>query len=152
MVSKDVWGRTTWKLFHHMVNELKEERTDLIQPILTIIRNICRNLPCPECSEHATLLLNRLNLSSIKTKRDLVKCIHELHNKVNTRLQKRELTLEEHDLLYKYVNTQIAFIEWKRISQLRNRSNKMLLYTISKQFLINEVSRFFNQHKNAFRD
>jgi len=151
MVSKDVWGRTTWRLFHHMVNGLKEERIDLIQPALTIIRNICRSLPCPDCSEHATLLLNRLNLSSIKTKRDLVQCIHEFHNKVNTRIQKRELTLDEHDLLYKYVNTEGAFIEWRRIMQTRSPGNRLLLYAITKQCLIREVTQFFNRHMYAFK-
>jgi hypothetical protein len=150
MVSKDEWGRATWNFIHHMVNALKEERTDLIQPILNIIRNICRNLPCPECSDHATILLNRLNLNSIRTKRDLVRCMYEFHNKVNVRIKKREITLEEHESQYQNVNIQATFMEWKRIMQIRMSGNRMLLYSISKNRLKTDVTNFFNTYKNAF--
>lgn len=151
MVSKDVWGRATWNFMHHMVNGLKEERTDLIQPILNIIRNICRNLPCPGCSDHATVLLNRLNLNSIKTKRDLVRCMYEFHNKVNVRIKKREITLEEHDIHYQNVHIQRTFIEWKRIMQMRTTGNRMLMYFISKTRLITDVTTFLNTNMSAFK-
>ena len=151
MVSKVIWGRATWNFIHHMVNGLNEERTDLIQPILNIIRNICRNLPCPECSDHATILLNRLNLNSIKTKRDLVRCMYEFHNKVNVRIKTHEITIEEHDIHYKNVNIQQAFMEWKRIMQMRITGNRMLLYFISKSRLISDVTTFLNTNVFAFK-
>ena len=151
MVSKDVWGRATWNFIHHMVNGLKEERTDMIQPILNIIRNICRNLPCPECSDHATVLLNRLNLNSIQTKRDLVRCIYEFHNKVNARIKNREITIEEHDIQYQNVNIQATCMEWKRIMQMRMNGNRMLMYSISKNRLNSDVTKFLNTNRLAFK-
>lgn len=151
MASKDVWGRATWIFMHHMVHALKEERTDLIHPILNIIRKICRNLPCPECSDHATILLNSLNLNSIKTKHDLVRCLYEFHNKVNVRIKKREFTIEEHDIQYQDVNIQRAFIEWKRIMQMRTTGNRMLMYFISKTRLITDVTTFLNINMTAFK-
>ena len=152
MVSKDVWGRATWNFIHHMVNGVKEERTDLIQPILNIIRNICKTLPCPDCSDHATIVLNGLRLNTIKTKRDLVRCMHEFHNKVNVRIKKREMTIEEHDTHYTYVNLPATFLEWRRIMQMRMSGNRMLLYSISKQRLIADVNKFLILNKLAFKN
>lgn len=151
MVSKAVWGPVIWKFIHHMVNGLKEERTELIRPILNIIRNICRNLPCPECSDHATVLLNRLNLNYIKTKRDLVRCMYEFHNKINVRLKKHEITLEEHDNQYQNVNIQRAFIEWKHIMKMRMNGNRMLMHSMFKNNLISDVTTFFNTNASAFK-
>ena len=39
--------------------------------LLDIIKGICMNLPCPDCSNHATQYIKKLNYVSIKNKEDL---------------------------------------------------------------------------------
>ena len=49
-----LWGTFTWILFHWMSVQIKEryfveERDNLVN----IIKEICENLPCPSCRDHA---------------------------------------------------------------------------------------------------
>ena len=53
-----------------------------------IIRQICYNLPCPECRKHASNYINKISLHSVKTKEDLIFVLFTFHNDVNRRLGK----------------------------------------------------------------
>ena len=95
------WGKYTWYLFHALAEKINNKHFDKgYVKIISWIKLICLNLPCPYCAEHASTLLNKYKLyHKIKNKEDLKEFIFEFHNIVNKKTKKR---LENKDVLNKY--------------------------------------------------
>ena len=69
MPAPEVWGPPTWTLFHVMAEKVNEQAYPLLRDkMLTMIKMICKNLPCPYCATDATMFLNKINLADLKTK------------------------------------------------------------------------------------
>ena len=67
--SKEIWGNCVWNLFHTIAHKIKEDRfTFHKNSLIFIVENICRTLPCPDCSRDAMEMLNRVNFSQINSK------------------------------------------------------------------------------------
>ena len=59
MPTPEVWGPPTWTLFHVMSEKVNEKAYPLLcDKMLTMIKLICKNLPCPYCATDATNYLN----------------------------------------------------------------------------------------------
>ena len=88
-MSKKEWGNITWILFHSIAECIQEDNFQLVkQPIIELITIICSNLPCPDCSQHATSLLKQSLIQNISCKLHLKEFLRQFHNKVNIRLNK----------------------------------------------------------------
>jgi hypothetical protein len=97
------WGAPTWFLFHTIAHKIKEIHFSKIKhEILNNILIICRNLPCPKCSEHATQYISKININTIQTKDDLKNMLFKFHNDVN--LKTGAELFDYRDLHYKYNN------------------------------------------------
>jgi hypothetical protein len=59
-----------------------------------MMRQICSNLPCPDCTGHATRFWASVNVASIKTKQDLINLLFVFHNSVNKRKRIAEFKYE----------------------------------------------------------
>ena len=101
-----LWGPPTWFLFHTLAEKIKEDKFDIMKnDIINMIKRICRNLPCPDCSGHATHNLNNLKINMIRTKGDLKQFLWHFHNLVNAKTRKQLFKSEELDNRYKLANT-----------------------------------------------
>ena len=68
----DVWGPIIWKFFHTVAENIREENDGkLASEFFIHIRSICGNLPCPECTQHATSHIAKITPAMFKTKTDL---------------------------------------------------------------------------------
>jgi hypothetical protein len=65
-----------------------------------MIKDICKNLPCPTCSAHASQYIDKINVNSLQSKHDLIKMLFEFHNNVNARTNSPQFSYDE--LLSKY--------------------------------------------------
>jgi len=84
-----IWGPPIWKFFHSLVENIKDEHfNDVGFPCFNIIKQICKNLPCPDCSNHATQFLSSIRFQHIKTKNDFKHLIYIFHNVVNKKKNK----------------------------------------------------------------
>jgi hypothetical protein len=102
---KTVWGNTTWYLFHTLIHKVKEnEFNNLKNDFEYVIRTICANLPCPDCSEDATKLLNKVNFNNINSKQELKLLLFNFHNKINLKLNKPLFDENELDPKYSKAN------------------------------------------------
>ena len=80
------WGPPTWIFFHTLAEKINEEKYSIIFPqVVAILKQICKNLPCPDCSNHATQFLEKVNFANIKTKSDFKNIMYIFHNMVNRR-------------------------------------------------------------------
>ena len=99
MTTKSVWGPCVWYLFHTLAYSIKDDDPTRFETVknefIKFAFRISTNLPCPECSQHATQYISRINPAAIKTKTNLKTLFVEFHNAVNQRKGKPIFTFEE---------------------------------------------------------
>ena len=108
-MTPDVWGPPIWTLFHCLAEKIKEEKFAELGPqIYSFIVQICKTLPCPDCSAHASQFLSKINPATITSKDILRSILFTFHTNVNTRKKKPKF---DNALLTKYksLNLIIAF-------------------------------------------
>ena len=147
-----IWGPCTWYLFHSLAEKIKEESFNSIKiELINIIRQLCGNLPCPECAAHASGYMRRLNIVKITCKNDLKMMLWSFHNEVNSRLRKKTFTIEELNDKYSKANLENIvkyFIQtWNR----PNRNPKMMVASLHKNMGIKHFAQWFNKNYNHFR-
>lgn len=101
VTTKLEWGGPIWTFFHTLAEKIKPEYyQSKSKALFDIIQIICGNLPCPICTEHATKYLDKINVSSLKTKDDLKLMLFQFHNEVNKRKQYELFPLSKLDSKY----------------------------------------------------
>ena len=149
-MSKKIWGNACWYLFHTLAYKLDPNRTDLIKPILIAIKNVCANLPCPDCSDHSIYILSSLREDDVKTKDDLIKVLWIFHNKINSRLGTKQFSMEESNKLYEQSNIQNIFMHFNKVMRYKISSSRMMLYDMGKRNAINNINKLILSNKTAF--
>ena len=141
-MTTDQWGPHIWKLFHVLAGNIKEESFHIIgRDLLNFIKRICSNLPCPDCSKHATLFLNRLNPTLIRNKRDLIITLFIFHNSVN---QRKDKPIASEIILLQYNNENIfnVYNNFIRVFHT-NRNTKLLADNLHRKFIVKEFKTWF---------
>jgi len=150
MVAKQIWGNLCWYLFHASVYKLKDERVDLIPKLIYIFKNVCYNLPCPDCREQSKQILSRVNFTQIKTKESLVKFLFEYHNIVNKKLKKPQYSRKEHDKLYNRAKLGNILKKWNRVMKMESHNQHDMMMSVSKNKMRIKVIDYFNENRKAF--
>ena len=112
------WGPSTWLFMHTLAAKLKESSFNIIGPhLIRILIQICNNLPCPECSQHAKIFWSKVNINNLKNKSDLINILFVFHNVVNKKKNYKSFNyenlkyyetknvIETYNLFYKNFNT-----------------------------------------------
>ena len=129
-MSPSYWGPSTWFFMHTLAAKIKESSYHLIGPNLIMhLIQICNNLPCPECSEHAKQFWSKVKTSNINNKTDLINLLFVFHNMVNKRKQIKA---------FKYEN--LKYYENKNLIETYNTFSKNF-NTRGNMSLINESFR-----------
>tara|TARA_B100000035_G_scaffold116948_1_gene99133 strand:+ start:3698 stop:4294 length:597 start_codon:yes stop_codon:yes gene_type:complete len=88
---RNIWGKPIWQFIHSICEKVKEDTfTEIKDGLIDILKQICTNLPCPDCSMHSTSYLSSLSNQQIRTKNDLKMYFFYFHNDVNKRTGKKE--------------------------------------------------------------
>ena len=151
-MKKEEWGPIIWKLLHCLTIKIKEDsfpkkKNELINTILSIFSN----LPCPHCSSHALSLSKRLNITNINDKNNLIKALYIIHNLVNKKLKKKELS---YDIIetYNNYNTKEVVVDYVNAINKSNYSERMMLYNFKKKQFINIFTKFIKANIDIFHD
>ena len=137
MTQPTVWGPPIWTLFHTLIEKLKEEHfKEIYMNLFNFIKQICKYLPCPDCSQHATSFLSKVKPEHISNKNDFKNMLFVFHNSVNNRT-KSPLFKYENLETYKSMNIIIAFNEFSKNFHTNGNMNLITENFHRKQFLIN---------------
>ena len=150
MATKKEWGSATWYLFHTLSFKMKDENFDeLKNDFLNICMKICVNLPCPDCSEHATAVMKNVKRENIKTKKDLQLFFFDFHNSVNRRTNK---PLFKEDGMYMYQNAITKNIVFNFISTLSKKYHNIKLLTNSfhRDQAMNDFKKWISHNSTKF--
>lgn len=143
------WGPQTWVFFHTMAEKIKDECYEEIGPQLFMqIKSICRFLPCPECSQHATAFLSKVPPSTITTKEDFKQMLWFFHNVVNKKISKH---LYENRILenYKNLNTLKAYCDFIKVYNTKGNMN-LMAESFQRALVTKELSAWLKKNHLAF--
>jgi hypothetical protein len=128
-------------------NEIKDE-------LILYIQRICANLPCPECTQHATeyMKAHARILSLITTKDQLHYFLVDFHNAVNMRKKKPKFTYEEANEKYKLAKTYEVVQYFFKIYGERSSGGNLKMFTngFQKQILLSEFSAWMVRNHPKF--
>jgi len=154
MVSKSVWGPCVWILFHTLSYKVVPSDFELLKfELIQYIQRICSNLPCPECTQHATEYMkqNSRRISAINTKEHLQEFLVDFHNSVNVRKGKPVFTYEQAENKYKLAKTGTVIQYFFQIYGEKSNGNlKMITNGFQKQILLSEFSAWIINNYSKF--
>lgn len=94
-MSPSDWGPPTWIFMHTIADKIKEESYPIIgKQLIHQLILICRNLPCPDCAQHAKEFWAKVKVQNINTKQDLINLLFVFHNMVNKRKRQAQFSYE----------------------------------------------------------
>jgi hypothetical protein len=149
MSPPEIWGPAVWTLFHTLAEKLNPDAYNQVVPSLFgMIVQICKVLPCPECSRDASNFLAKIKLSDYKTKIEFKNMIYLFHNFVNAKKRK---PLYNYANMNRYANMNIFDVVKNFIIKYNTKGNmKLLAESFQRSFVIKNFIRWFNAYKLAF--
>jgi hypothetical protein len=133
------WGIPTWLFFHTFVANFPPEKYDALKEgLLFNVKNVFANLPCPDCSKHATEAMAFVKLSNIPTLESFKSMLWTLHNTVNARTRKPLFKYED---LTIYERCDLATLYKVFMREMKKPSNnsKLMMDVMARQ---NVLKRF----------
>jgi hypothetical protein len=145
------WGEPTWYLFHTLAEKVKDEHFQFIRlDLLNTIVIICQNLPCPDCANHATEYMKKINFSTIKTKQDLKLMLFQFHNVVNKKKKFMLFSINDLDSKYSNANTINIIHNFMYYFQDKNHSIRMIANDIHRSRIAEQLKTWFNNNIQYF--
>lgn len=145
----DIWGPNIWFFFHGLAEKINEDKfNENKENLIEIIKIICNNLPCPECSNDAKQLINKTNFNIINTKEDFKKYIFNFHNHINKKIGNPTFIYENLDEKYCKINIFIAFNNLIQIFSMNSKNPKLMQNSMVRQSSIKNIYNLFNSIKN----
>lgn len=150
MPPPEVWGPPTWRFLHCLAEQIQEDQFNRIGPQLyATIMAICKNLPCPDCSAHATNFFNKLKKDSVTTKNGLRTALFTLHNHVNARKKKPVYPIES---LENYGSINLAYAFKTFVSVYHTDKNlKLMSDNMQRIRLLQHISRWLTENAQCFQ-
>jgi hypothetical protein len=151
-MSKSLWGPPCWSLMHVLATRIKEEDFENKKESLWLVINeICNNLPCPECRQHAVSLMRQTKKASIlKSKDNLELFLFDFHNLVNKTKGLKLFTKEEYNLKYKKENIRDIVFNFINIFNASARNNNLMTDAFHRQRFIQKFIAWINVNKESF--
>jgi hypothetical protein len=143
------WGPSVWKFFHSLVHSVKEESFPIIgRQLLNYIVQISSMLPCPDCSTHAKMFFNKINLNIFSTKNRAIDLLYVFHNAVNKNTRKQHFP---RNLLYIYDNINVfssynSFV----VAYTSNIPSKLTTETFARKSLLKSLHEWLSASRSHF--
>jgi len=149
MSPPEVWGPAVWTLFHTLAEKLNPNSYNQVAPSLFLmIVQICKVLPCPDCSRDASIFLAKIKLSDYKTKDEFKNMLYLFHNWVNAKKRK---PLYNYANMDKYKNLHLPFVINNFIAKYNTKGNmKLLAESFQRSFVIKNFIAWFKKYSPAF--
>jgi hypothetical protein len=149
-MSPNKWGPPIWIFFHTLAEKINPDNFgEVFPPLFNFITRICRVLPCPDCSQHATIFLSKVNPSGVRDKNDFKNIMFIFHNIVNRRKNKPAFDINNVESTYKNSNVILAYNNF--VSVFHTRGNmKLLAETFQRKLVLGDFRKWFLQNAKYF--
>jgi hypothetical protein len=148
---KMLWGEPTWFFFHTIAHKIKPEYFASIRlDFLNLCATICNNLPCPNCSSHATQYIKNVNFNSIQTKEQMKMLFYNFHNSVNTRKGYALFPLSELDSKYENANLVSVIQKFLFYFEEKHRGMRLVIHQMHRDRVTINVKQWLFTHLDKF--
>ena len=149
MSPPEVWGPAVWTLIHALTVKINEHAYATVSiPLFNMIVNICKFLPCPECSKDASNFLAKIRPAELKTKTDLINTFYLFHNSVNAKKRK---PLFKYSNLGVYGTYRLIGVVNNFIAKYNTKGNmKLIAESFQRQMILNKFRSWFVGSIRAF--
>ena len=145
-MEKKVWGNSIWYLFHTLAEKINPEKfQEQKNNLFETIKIICRNLPCPDCSDHASKQLNNSNIKIINDKETFKLFLLEFHNRINRKLNKPTFTLDELNAKYKTANLNGILHNFNIVYNAPISNEKLMANSFHRNFQNTQLNKYLNE-------
>jgi hypothetical protein len=149
-MSPSQWGPPVWDLLHTIAEKINENCfPDTSLQLFQIITQICKNLPCPDCTSHAGEFLKTVKMHTIQTKQDFKMMLFVFHNMVNARKKKPIFEVANLDK-YAKNNLHTCFITFVAEYTKRQGNFKLMSDTSNRKRIAQSIGIWFNQNYSKF--
>ena len=139
------WGGITWVFLHTLSYKVHPEHYQQIKTVLwDHIKQLCSNLPCPDCASHATHFLKRINTPD--TKEQLIRILFDFHNVVNRRIGKPVFPFQSFEK-YGTVNLSKAFYACKYVIQHQPYNPRLIMNKVNTQDRLTRFQQWLQQQR-----
>lgn len=143
MKKKD-WGNAVWLLFHTLAEKLKPEFSSELPTLVSHINQICNNLPCPDCQQHASKTMAQVNTAAITASKEaLIDFLWKFHNQVNARTKTAAFSKEGLNK-YKQANTMNVVKHFIAIMSATSNNEKTMLYGFHRKLMLKNFIDYIN--------
>lgn len=145
------WGAPTWYLLHTLAQKVKADRWPTFRvELVHTLYTICKNLPCPDCAQHAKEYLAQRPPHTIATVESLRHLFFHFHNSVNARKGFALFPREALDARYTNANTMAIVNHFLHHFRDKSTSLKQMSNDLYRQRLTEYLKNWFLQHFDDF--
>lgn len=145
------WGPPIWTFFHTLAEKVKPDYFPVVKTgLLNLINQICINLPCPDCANHASQYMRAVNFNSIQTKEDLKNMLYRFHNSVNGRKGSPFFDYGELTSKYSTANTSIVIQQFMEVFSKKSYSIRMIANDFHKSRFIIQMKQWLANNLQYF--
>jgi len=142
-MSPSEWGPPIWTFFHVLAEKIGEDQFSSISNALFMFtRRIMSMLPCPDCANHATQFLSKVNFANIKTRSDFANILCIFHNVVNRRKAKPLFDRSELSSIYANKNLIEAYNNFVGVFN-SGRNFKLLADSMQRKLVVRDFRTWF---------
>lgn len=139
-----IWGPPVWIFLHTFsVNISEYGYSQIGAQFYSYLTRICRQLPCPECSEHATKFISKVNPKNLKTKYDMANMLCNFHNTVNSR---KKLPIFNNVYLSMYEKVSIISAFNNFVQAFTIPSQRLMNDNLHRKMLVSQIQKFLNSN------
>lgn len=146
-----LWGEPIWNLFHILSINIKDEYFQSIKSeLISIIIKICNNLPCPDCTSHASDYIIKTNFDKIQSNNELIFALFTFHNSVNARKGLPIYNIDDLNSRYSTMNTSKVIQDFMVAFQDKHFSIRMIANDFHRNMLASQLKEWFNSRIQCF--
>ena len=149
MSPPEIWGPAVWTLFHTLSEKMHPTAyTALVGSTFSMFKQICKALPCPECSNDANNFLAKINIQHYKTKEDFKLMLYLFHNYVN---QKKRKPMFNYSQMNRYAKFNPNSVVQHFLNHYHTKGNmKLLTDSFQRKFIVTNFLSWYRTNYLAF--
>ena len=149
MSPPEVWGPAVWRLFHTLSERINDDAYNALSgQLFGFFVRICKFLPCPDCSNDASIFLAKIKLSDMKNKTEFKNTFYLFHNWVNAKKRKPLFNYSHMNVYGRYRLIDVLNDFYAKYQTKGNM--KLLTESFQRQFVIKDFSNWIKYTIAAF--
>ena len=141
------WGIPTWLFFHTLIAHFPEDRYPILkEDLLSHVKNIFANLPCPDCSKHATEAMAFVKVGNVPTLIAFKSMLWTLHNTVNARTRKPLFKFEDL-VIYNRCDVRTLYYVFVREMKKPSNNSKLMMDVMARKNVLQRFDAWLQENR-----